>query len=455
VLAPVCLLRWPHLRFANGIAVERLHACPYTRAHSHSTWRGVHGRVPLVNPPGFLTAMLSGQEHCGYRKAQQPAGLRLEMKEYQLQTLAWMIDHEALPHGLNQLFWEKRTFLDGGDYYYAPELGELRLEKPLERRGGILSEEMGLGKTIEILALILATKSESERVSAPIKLELAAHSDKQGRGASSVKRDPEPMAAQEEEGWAGEWGFAENNDTAVTIASKCSAAGNKVTAAQIVDMNSEALPSLTRKAKLKKGTLLRLRPSSEAGDVSTRTRKRRFPGDISSVGEGDARQGPRPQAEVDVPPPTKDACPTRPTKQTPLVAAVISQPSAQVPEAPVLLDKKKERPEVARGGTLIVVPVHLVSQWLCEIEKAAGSTLSVRKYTADNKLHKRCALVAGGPKECDGCMDGCPGPEGHMRQRIQELASSADIIVTTYAMLKVRFRLLATCAPAPQCCTLC
>lgn len=42
--------------------------------------------------------------------------------------------------GLNQLFWEKWTFCDGGEFYYAPELGELRLEKPLERRGGILSE---------------------------------------------------------------------------------------------------------------------------------------------------------------------------------------------------------------------------------------------------------------------------------------------------------------------------
>ena len=39
------------------------------------------------------------QEHSGYKRAVQPQGLKLEMKDYQLQTLAWMLDHERLPHG--------------------------------------------------------------------------------------------------------------------------------------------------------------------------------------------------------------------------------------------------------------------------------------------------------------------------------------------------------------------
>ena len=39
--------------------------------------------------------------------------------------------------------------------YYFSEAGELRLQKPPLVTGGLLSEEMGLGKTVEVLALIL------------------------------------------------------------------------------------------------------------------------------------------------------------------------------------------------------------------------------------------------------------------------------------------------------------
>ena len=231
-----------------------------------------------------MAGVMKAQEHSGYRKAQQPPGLKMQMKDYQRQTLAWMLDHEALPHGLNELFWEKWSFPDGNseDFYYAPQLGELRLEQPLERRGGILSEEMGLGKTIEILALILATK------------------DRQGAASA---------------GSGGNGGLKANECHGV-------------------------------------------------------------------------------------------AC------------------------------RKEEEKVVAHGGTLIVVPVHLVSQWLFEIEKAAGGSLSVAKYTTENKLTRRCAIEVGGPKECAGWPGGCPGPEAHMRQRIQRLAASADVVITTYAMLK-------------------
>jgi hypothetical protein len=222
-----------------------------------------------------LAGVMKAQEHSGYRAAEQPHGLKMQMKEYQLQTLAWMLDREALPHGLNELFWEKWSFSDGAEeeFFYAPQLGELRLQQPLVRRGGILSEEMGLGKTIEILALILATKADAR---------------KQQQAAAGL-------------------------------------------------------------------------------------------------GEG--------------------------------VGSVDSK-------------------VLAHGGTLIVVPVHLVSQWLYEIDKAAGSALVVTKYTAENKLPRGCALEPGGKKECAD-WESCPGREGHLRRRICALASSADIVLTTYGMLKV------------------
>ena len=50
-----------------------------------------------------------------------------------------------------QLVWEKRAFADGGEYWFAPDLGECRLEEPPAASGGLLCDEMGMGKTVELL----------------------------------------------------------------------------------------------------------------------------------------------------------------------------------------------------------------------------------------------------------------------------------------------------------------
>jgi hypothetical protein len=109
-----------------------------------------------------LPGLLDQHNHQGYRSAKQPQNINLKMKEYQLQTLAWIQDHEsedALPNmGLNSLFWQEIEFKDGGNFYYFPGAGELRLEKPPTVRGGIVAEQMGLGKTLEIVATVAAEK---------------------------------------------------------------------------------------------------------------------------------------------------------------------------------------------------------------------------------------------------------------------------------------------------------
>ena len=101
-----------------------------------------------------------------------------------------MRDQERAPRGLNGSFWEERRWADAappadddekdeasrfslkkkgkkekrsatsaeGRFWYFPLAGELRLAEPPVRRGGMLCEEMGLGKTVEVLGLVCADK---------------------------------------------------------------------------------------------------------------------------------------------------------------------------------------------------------------------------------------------------------------------------------------------------------
>jgi hypothetical protein len=112
-----------------------------------------------------LEGLLRMQEHtgcAGLEPAVQDslqAQLSKTLKEYQRQTVAWMLRQERLPGGLNSLFWQTRQWAGGGGhhFYYAPALGELRLECPPLVRGGLLCDEMGLGKTLEVISLVVAT----------------------------------------------------------------------------------------------------------------------------------------------------------------------------------------------------------------------------------------------------------------------------------------------------------
>ena len=131
-----------------------------------------------------LPALLKGMEHGGYREEAQPAGIALPMFGCacpclvllactdqrvlsiadQRQALAWMRDQEARPGGLNAEFWEKRCWADDGThFFYFPLAGELRLQTPPVVTGGLLCEQMGLGKTLEMCALIVADKAADAR----------------------------------------------------------------------------------------------------------------------------------------------------------------------------------------------------------------------------------------------------------------------------------------------------
>ena len=83
-------------------------------------------------------------------------GVNVTLRDYQKETVAWMRLQEdvrvqsggGVP-GLDGYFWERRSFVDstGDEYYYFPLGGHVLLNPPPTVSGGLLAEEMGLGKS--------------------------------------------------------------------------------------------------------------------------------------------------------------------------------------------------------------------------------------------------------------------------------------------------------------------
>jgi hypothetical protein len=107
------------------------------------------------------------------KKHKKYKGAKVTLRDYQKESVAWMCHQENLDReetgggvaGLNGYFWEKRSFgCDGGDgdgdeddYYYFPLGGHVLLTPPPVVSGGLLAEEMGLGKTVEVIDVSLVS----------------------------------------------------------------------------------------------------------------------------------------------------------------------------------------------------------------------------------------------------------------------------------------------------------
>lgn len=114
-----------------------------------------------------LAGLMKAVECTGYAEAAQPLGLATPLYSYQKQSLRWMLDQEKRPGGLNELFWEEHPLGSGDAFFYNPTACEFMgrgksvagdrklMDAPLHS-GGFLCEEMGLGKTLEVIALILS-----------------------------------------------------------------------------------------------------------------------------------------------------------------------------------------------------------------------------------------------------------------------------------------------------------
>jgi len=97
-------------------------------------------------------------ENLGHESEDLVEGLTIELLDFQRQSLKWALEREQVSGGVQSYHWPKLPSRGQGhqdDLYYNPLLGKFRSDKPRVVRGGFIAEEMGLGKTVISLALIL------------------------------------------------------------------------------------------------------------------------------------------------------------------------------------------------------------------------------------------------------------------------------------------------------------
>lgn len=68
---------------------------------------------------------------------------QVQLRPYQLQSLAFMKECEALEGGFRELFWHRVVNSQGQACWYSPIFQRVSLEVPAQPWGGFLAEEMG------------------------------------------------------------------------------------------------------------------------------------------------------------------------------------------------------------------------------------------------------------------------------------------------------------------------
>ncbi|KAL0020479.1 hypothetical protein WJX77_009137 [Trebouxia sp. C0004] len=102
--------------------------------------------------PGMM-ALLQADER---PEADQPEGLSVSLRPYQRQSLKFMLDIEQTEGGFRDQLFCQVSNSQGDTFWYSPVLGRCSSHVDPMPQGGILGEEMGLGKTVEVAALVLS-----------------------------------------------------------------------------------------------------------------------------------------------------------------------------------------------------------------------------------------------------------------------------------------------------------
>jgi hypothetical protein len=107
-------------------------------------------------------------------------GLTVPLRTYQYEALLWMLHEETANNGMLRCFWSPFRCADGRRFFYSPLQGMAKdacssfgatvmnstglQPLPPMTRGCLLAEQMGLGKTIETVALILCNPRSAQGI---------------------------------------------------------------------------------------------------------------------------------------------------------------------------------------------------------------------------------------------------------------------------------------------------
>ncbi|KAK9847690.1 hypothetical protein WJX84_004737 [Apatococcus fuscideae] len=128
--------------------------------------------LKLVSRPkhgsGGIKGLLQLLETGEAPEAQQPQGLTVPLRPYQRQSLKFMQDAEACEGGFGSHIWAKVKYAST-TFWWSPIIKRATLQDPTcNSCGGFLAEEMGLGKTVICLGIILSRPAPPQLLPAPI-----------------------------------------------------------------------------------------------------------------------------------------------------------------------------------------------------------------------------------------------------------------------------------------------
>ncbi|CAB9505789.1 regulator of chromatin subfamily A member 3-like 1 [Seminavis robusta] len=135
-----------------------IHDLSYIRADERPLALGLRRSCnSILHGTTTMSSLIAHCENLGHKEMLLVDGLNIELLQFQKQSLQFCVDRETAKGGIQALLWPKLPWVEGdGDVWYNPIIQNYRTTPPNLVRGGIIAEEMGLGKTIISLALILS-----------------------------------------------------------------------------------------------------------------------------------------------------------------------------------------------------------------------------------------------------------------------------------------------------------
>ena len=173
-------------------------------------WSNTNTEQANLSVPSSLPNLMNALENLGHAEgnvAELLLGqMTIELLPFQRQAVQWALERENMEGGVQRLWWaqlpENRTNSankDADGLWFSPALDMFAKGPPKRIRGGLICEEMGLGKTVISLALCLlnpapatplsGSRAEESYAASPTVENSDSPIDKNGWTTSNMKPD--------------------------------------------------------------------------------------------------------------------------------------------------------------------------------------------------------------------------------------------------------------------------